>query len=135
MRRKEGKQMTETTDPNITMAIDMKKYRLRIHKQTLKLLGSPFFVQLLISPKSRVLVILRCEKEAPGGQEIPVTFDKPNSSGTFDIYSKELITRIQKEFGGLDLPGLYRLEGFPVPEKNGVCFPLSTLRFMEDPHV
>ena len=126
--------MPETIDPNITMSIDMKKYRLRIHKQTLKALGYPNFVQLLISPKSRVIVILKCEKETPGKQEIPVSFDKPNSSGTFDIYCKELITRIQNEFGGLEHPGLYHLEGFPVPEKSGVCFPLKTLIRAEDLH-
>ena len=126
--------MPETIDPNITMSIDMKKYRLRIHKQTLKALGYPNFVQLLISPKSRVIVILKCEKETPGKQEIPVSFDKPNSSGTFDIYCKELITRIQNEFGGLEHPGLCHLEGFPVPEKSGVCFPLKTLIRAEDLH-
>ena len=126
--------MVETTDPKVMMSIDLKKNRLRVHKQTLRLLDSPPFVQLLFSPKCCAIVVLPCEKQKPGGQEIPVVYDKPNSAGTFDIYSKELITRIRNEFGGLDKKGLYRLNGFPVSEEGGVCFPLSTLTPAEENH-
>ena len=126
--------MAETTDPKIILSIDLKKYRLRIHKQALKLLDSPPYIQLLFSPKYNAIVMLRCKKQTPGGQEIPVAFDKPTSSGTFDIYCKELITRIQKEFGGLDHNKLYHLTGFPVSEEGGVCFPLGTLDQAEESH-
>ena len=126
--------MTEATDPRILLSIDLKKFRLRVHKQTLKLLDNPPFVQLLFSPKCSAIVMLRCEKQTPGGQEIKVVFDKPTSAGTFDIYSKELITRIRKEFNGLEQDGLYHLTGFPVVEEGGVCFPLGTLAPAEESH-
>ena len=127
--------MMEMDKRTIIMAIDLKKNRLRVHKQTLKLLGSPPFVQLLFSPKSNAIVILKCEKQIAGGQELPVTFDKPDAMGTFDIYCTELISRIRKEFGGLDQRGLYHLYGYPWPEEACVCFPLSTLRRAEDKNV
>ena len=126
--------MTEATDPKVILSIDLKKYRLRVHKQTLRLLDSPPFVQLLFSPKHNAIVVLKCEKETISGQEIPVVYDKPTSAGTFDIYSKELITRIRNEFGGLDRQGLYHLNGFQMPEEGGVCFPLSSLVPAEDSH-
>ena len=75
-----------------------------------------------------------CEEHISGGQEIRVTFDKPTSSGTFDLYSKELVSRLKKQFAGLDEKGLYRLSGTFLPEDGYVCFPLSTLSRVEDGH-
>lgn len=124
--------MSEITDRKIMMSIDLKKNRLRVHRQTMNLLGSPSFVQLLFSPKQGAIVILKCEKQTPQGQEIPVVLDKPGPSGTFDIYCKELISRIRHEFGGLDQPGLYHLRGYSVHDETGVCFPLSTLNRTEE---
>ena len=127
--------MSETTDPRITMSIDLKKNRLRVHRPTLKLLGSPSYVQLLISPANRAIIILGCEEHTPGGQEIRVVFDKPSPAGTFDIYSKELITRIRAHFPDLDKTGLYRLNGRYDSEEGYVCFPLSTMTRAEAAHV
>lgn len=119
----------------ITMAIDLKKNRLRIHRQTLKLMGFPAFVRLLISPKDSAIVILGRREQTPGGQEYPVVFDKPGPAGTYDIYCKELISRIRKQFPGMDREGLYRLSGSWMPEEECVCFPLGTLNRAEETHV
>ena len=126
--------MSEIQDNRINLSIDLKKPRLRIHKTALKLLGFPAFVQLLISPKDNAIIIMGCEEHVPGGQEIRVVFDKPNMTGTFDIYSKELVSLIKKQFAGLDEMGLYRLSGTFRPEDGYICFPLSTLSHVEDIH-
>ena len=127
--------LDQETSDIISMAIDLKKYRLRVHKQTLRLLGCPHYVQLLLSTKRDAIVILPIDSAIPNGMEIKVVFDKKDTSGTFDIYCKELITRIQEQFSGLDNKGLYRLTGFEIPEAGGVCFPLRTLTMTEEPHV
>lgn len=127
--------LDQETNDQISMAIDLKKYRLRVHKQTLRLLGCPHYVQLLLSIKRDAIVILRKESTVPNGMEIKVVFDKKDTSGTFDIYCKELIMRIQEQFSGLDNKGLYRLTGFEIPEESGICFPLRTLTLTEEPHV
>ena len=119
----------------ITMAIDLKKNRLRIHKSTLRLLGSPEFVTLLFSPERSAIGIIACESEIPKVEQIRVVYDKPTSAGTFDIYSKHLLSVIRRAFSGLNQTGLYRLKGTPVPEENGVYFPLSTLTRAEEKHV
>ena len=116
----------------ITMAIDLKKNRLRIHKSTLRLMGSPEFVKLLFSPERSAIGVITSKSEIPRAEEIRVTYDKPNETGTFDIYSKYLVSVIRTAFSGLDRTGLYRLKGTPVPEENGVYFPLSTLTRAED---
>ena len=111
----------------ITMAIDLKKNRLRIHKSTLRLIGSPEFVKLLFSRERNAIGVIASKSDIPKAEEIRVIYDKPNDTGTFDIYSKYLVSVIRTAFRGLDRTGLYRLKGFPVPEDNGVYFPLSTL--------
>ena len=128
--------MEDRTSSQIIMSIDVKKNRLRIHKSTLHALGNPPFLQLLLSPKRDSIVLLKREQKVPNGQEIRVVFEMGKSSRSFDIYSKELMDRIRKQFSGLDQRGLYRLTGFEVPEESGVCFPLSTLsRQREASHV
>lgn len=121
--------------PEITMAIDLKKNRLRIHKSTLRLMGSPEFVTLLFSPERSAFGVVVSKSEIPKGREIRVIYDKPNDTGTFDIYSKALLSVIRRAFSGLDQTGLYRLQGYPVFEENGVYFPLSTLTRAEGKHV
>lgn len=118
--------MTEQTDPKIVMSIDLKKDRLRIHRYTLKLLGDPEFVQLLISPAQEAIIIQGRSKRETGGQEIPVTFDRPGPRGTFEIYSRELVSRIFRHFPGLDREGLTRLAGLYMEEEACVWFPVST---------
>ena len=124
-------QMCDPDENRAMLTIDLKKNRLRVHKPVLKMLGSPPFVELLFSTRRGAIVILKCEKRIPGGKEIPVLFDKPANSGTFNIYSKELLTRIRTEFSGLDQNGIYHLSGVAVSGEDGICFPLSTLRSME----
>jgi len=116
--------MIEHTDPKIVMSIDLKKDRLRIHRYTLKLLGDPEFVQLLISPAQEAIIVQGRSERETGGQEIPVTFDRPGPRGTFEIYSRELVSRILRHFPGLDREGLTRLTGRYMEEEVSVCFPL-----------
>jgi hypothetical protein len=127
--------MESQASNQISMAIDVKKNRLRVHKGTLRALGNPPYVQLLFSPKRKEIVVLKRDRRIPNGQEIKVVFDRSDPPGCFDIYSKELMERIRKQFSGLDQKGLYRLTGFAMPEEGGVCFPLSTLSRQEAPHV
>ena len=95
-------------NPKIIMAIDLKKNRMRIHQATLKILGNPPFLQLLFSPRQEAIVVLKREKRVPNGQEIKVVLDRKNRPGSCDIYSKELMDRIRRQFDGMDQEGLYR---------------------------
>ena len=118
----------------ISMAIDLKKNRLRIHRATLKRLGNPPYLQLLFSPQKEAIVVLKRESQMPNGQEVKVVMDHKNRPGSCDLFSKELVTRIRKQFSGMEEKGLYRLAGFELPEEGGVCFPLNTLAGKEDAH-
>lgn len=128
--------MSEILDRRISMAIDLKKNRLRIHRSTLRLMGFPPFIKLLFSPEHNAIAVICCEKaEIPKINEVRVTYDLRDNTHTFDIYSKDLVSVIRMAFKGLDQTGLYRLKGYAVPEEHGVYFPLSTMTRAEEIHV
>ena len=56
------------TDNNIerpAILIDLKKYRIRIHKNTLRSIGDPNYILLLVNPEEHTLAILRSDRTAP----------------------------------------------------------------------
>ena len=110
----------------ITMSIDMKKYRIRIHRNTLHALHDPDHIQLLLHPEIPAVLVRRPQADEPFGQTEKVTFDKPGKSGTFELFSKELIHRIQRRYPALKNGEIYRLTGRYRPELRAACFPLPT---------
>ena len=56
------------TDSAITMSIDMKKCRIRIHKHTLHILGDPLYIQILINTESKQIAIKRVDVPQSGDQ-------------------------------------------------------------------
>ena len=54
--------MESQVSNQISMAIDVKKNRLRVHKGTLRALGNPPYVQLLFSPKRKEIVVLKRDR-------------------------------------------------------------------------
>ena len=128
--------MSEKLDRRITMAIDLKKNRLRIHRPTLRIMGSPPFIKLLFSRDHNAIAVVSCDEgDIPRIKEVRVIYDLRDNTHTFDIYSKELILVIQMAFKGLDRTSLYRLTGYSVPEEKAVYFPLTTLTCVGDKHV
>ena len=114
--------------PLISMTIDIKQYRIRIHKNTLHALGDPKHIQLLLHP-SEPTIMVRCpQKGEPFGQEEKVVFDKPGNQGTFQMYSKELINRLQRIHPCFERNKVYRLYGTIKPELHAACFAFSHIQ-------
>ena len=108
--------------PSISITVDMKKYRIRIHKNTLRALGNPERVQLLLHPTEPTIMVRCPQKGEPFGQEEKVVFDKPGNDGTFQLYSKELINRLQRIYPCFEKNHVYRLYGIMEPELHAACF-------------
>ena len=68
----------------------MKKQRIRIHKQTLHILGNPEYVQLLVNPYQKSIVLLVCPKEAFQAHKVT-----PKKDTDCELYSKELLRQLQ----------------------------------------
>ena len=114
--------------PSISMTIDIKQYRIRIHKNTLHALGDPKRIQLLLHPSESIIMVRSPQKGEPYGQEERVVFDKPGNQGTFQLYSKELINRIQRIYPCFENNQVYRLYGTLRPELHAASFSFDDMQ-------
>ena len=76
--------MNEGVIPS-ALIIDMKKFRIRIHRPTLRAIGNPKLIQLLVNPEKRAVAIRAV------GQEVP---DEPDVYRLSGGVSSELGTAI-----------------------------------------
>lgn len=76
------------------LCIDLKKKRIRIHKQTLHLLGDPEYIQLLVNPTAKIIAI----KKSYAGDYLAhrihdYQFTDKNS---YELYSANLLRTLQR---------------------------------------
>ena len=75
--------------PNtISMALDMKRNRIRIHKPAIHMLGDPTLIQLLFDPEDMEVAIVCPESEVPGGQEVRINPRGLKSRNCFEFCSR-----------------------------------------------
>lgn len=120
--------MAEQIIRNTSIAIDVKKNRIRLHKPTLHMLGDPKLIQLLFDPQKMVLAIRCPEEEEPGGQEIKIGPHNFLRDNTCELYSRSLLTRMRSIPGVMPNECSYRLTGCVSAEKRVAIFPLNTLQ-------
>ena len=60
--------MAQHACSEVTLAVDTKKYGIRIHKALFRQLGSPSQIQLLVNPEAKLVAIQPVEKGTPGKQ-------------------------------------------------------------------
>ena len=114
-------------DNVVTISIDLKKDRIRIHRTTLYKLGNPKLIQLLLSPECKV-AIKAVDRKVPGGQEIEVNLDKLPPEISFEVYSGLLIERMREAKPELLHDGnVYRLTGTVNKEKKIAMFPTENM--------
>lgn len=121
----------QVTAPSISMALDMKKNRIRIHKPTIHMLGDPTLIQLLFDPDAMVVAIICPESEVPGGQEIRVNSKNFKGENAVEFYSKLFLKKLRTVHGHLDDNCTYRLTGTIIPELRAARFPMSTMQKVE----
>lgn len=85
---------------------DMPRRRIRIPKHTLRSLGNPEFVRLLINPETRSLAIEVCDQTEPRKHRVPAHVK--NSKICYEIYSASLFDQL-REHTGWDGQHAYKL--------------------------
>ena len=120
--------MSNQTSTSTSISIDLKKYRIRIHKQTIHLLGDPKYIQLLVNPLTMAVAIRPVEKELSGDQSHKVNMSLMNSDNSYEIYSRSFITRLCEVIGGLKDNCSYRLSGEVI---SSAVFSLKTIKRIE----
>lgn len=84
--------MTEYCLTRPSIMIDLKKYRIRIHKNTLSSIGTPDNILLLINPIERTLAIQCSNSFEPMALRISkISLTKRKS---YELYSRSLVKNI-----------------------------------------
>lgn len=104
------------------LSIDLKKNRIRIHKQTLHLLGDPEYIQLLVNPDARLIAIRRSIRKDYLAHRVRLT-----NSICYELYSRELIQTLQQVNAGLETNKGYRIYGKYNPKECVAHFAMDNI--------
>ncbi len=123
--------MNTTDNIPVSISLDLKKYRIRMHKTMLHLLGDPLFIQLLIDPDRLAVAIKAVDKLSSGDQTHKVSPQTLKSDNSVEIYSRYFISRLNDVIGILDDGNLYHMEGVAVPSEKLAVFSMKSLKKAE----
>ena len=118
--------MSEQTQQQVTIAVDLKKYRIRIHRNTLALLGTPKYIQLLVSPSAKMMAIQGVDTRTRFTHRVNLSALRPDNS--YEIYSSLFVSQLLALVTDLDAKCTYQLTGEIITEENAAVFPLNTLQ-------
>ncbi|MCL2662667.1 MAG: hypothetical protein FWE83_04970 [Oscillospiraceae bacterium] len=105
------------------ISIDYKQNRIRIYKRTLRLIGNPDYIILLINPEEQILIILssdKSDKKAFHTKRL-ITGNKQS----YEISSKHLLRKLLAVCTNWQDNRLYRVYGEVVPNQSAVQFRLT----------
>lgn len=123
--------MTDKNNQQLTIAVDMKRYGLRIHKPCYRMLGEPKYIQLLVNPDEMVVAIRGVERALTRDSIHKINEKRMYSDHSYEIYSRSFVKKLCEVVDGLDEGYSYRLIGEGVPSQKTVVFSLKTLQKIE----
>lgn len=110
------------------ISIDRKKGRIRIHKESLRLIGNPKHVQFLVSVERGELALLGVDADSGSSGSIRII---PQLEADYDVHSTTLINKIVATFPVFDEICTYRITGVVLPEDHAIIFPVNTRQKVE----
>ncbi len=120
--------MTGPSNPSVKISIDMKKYRIRLHKSTLHALGDPPYLQLLVNPSLGVVALRAVSRYTSGDSIHRISKKQLLSSNSVEIYSMSFVQTLIRAIPNLTGGPLYRMIGSLVPAEKLAVFSFNTLR-------
>ena len=119
--------MTKASVFKPSILIDMRKNRIRIHQKTLRALGDPDFVELIINP-GEYSIGIKCSVL---DDKLAHRIHKDTRKNDCELYSKAFMTALRElcpEWNGREK---YRIEGEIIPEENMAVFSLREYALLE----
>lgn len=107
------------TDITPKVVIDISKYRIRIHRTTIKALGKPKYVLLLVNPEEKIMGILPADSEDKKAHRI--RYDGQSC----EIYSMSFIETIGRLTENFKVGQRYIIEGKIIQNKTLALFELE----------
>ena len=102
------------------LTLDPARNRIRIHRQTIRLLKNPAYVQFLVNPEELYIAVLGSDKPISGGTANKVRMSN-TSQQSIEFYSTILIKNFSELLGGFDLRFNYQLTG-EIDQVNRVAY-------------
>lgn len=106
---------------NITLSVDIKKCRIRLHKAMLNELGNPKYIQILVNQEKMILAIRAVDGKATGDYTHQINYHLTNTDQSIELYSELLITKIYRLAKLADNRSSFRIEG-KISEREKVAF-------------
>ena len=113
----------------VTIAVDIKRNRIRLHRKMLYMLDRPKYVQLLVNPETRNIAIRAIAKPKPEDQAEKIPSYKLSTD--IEFYSQSFIQKLCELIGDLDSKHTYRCTGKVIPKQNIAVFSLDTVTCVE----
>lgn len=116
---------------NTTLSVDLKKYRVRLHKSFLHQMGDPDYVMLLVNKEKRLIAVKAVEPGMSTKYAHKVNSKTLLSDNSIELYSGGFVSGLCSLAKGLHHGSAYRLFGVTVPSENMVMFSLDTIERIE----
>lgn len=110
---------TEIFRPSIV--VDMKKNRIRVHQKTLRALGDPGFLLLIINPEEHTLGIKRSTLDDKRAHRVHKSTVKKDC----ELYSKSLMSAFRELCPDWDGRKSYRIDGEIITGENMAVFSMK----------
>ncbi|MBR4758539.1 MAG: hypothetical protein IK078_00120 [Lachnospiraceae bacterium] len=114
-------QMLKTSWNKPVLTVDLKRKRLRLYKHVLRLLNYPEYVQFLINPEKKLLVVMRSDENDLSPRKLYWT-TLSDSHQCCEFYCKIFVEALQKAFYRTGEEKTYRLIGRFNERKKYVVF-------------
>ena len=105
------------------VTFDMKQLRIRVYKETLRHMGNPSYIQLLVHPEDGAFAIRCVTKSEKPNFRVNWKYLTGNSSKSYEINSSFFIWKLVEQLGLDWSPSfIYRMQGDIYPEKGLAVF-------------
>ena len=123
--------MTETTNSDVVISVDLKKNRIRMYKSMLHLLENPKYIQLLVNPQKKQVAIRGLDTTTPNDQSERIKPYKFMTGDSYELYSQDFVHKLCKVAGDLEKNYSYRLYGTIISSERAALFSMDTLTRIE----
>lgn len=116
------------TDNAIQCTVDLKKNRIRLHKETLRHMGNPRYVQFLVNEEKRLFAVH--PSNAPFcGSTHKIRFTSGDTC--IEIYSGPLTDKLASTFQTMQIGSSYHLSGKVYSDDGIAVFSIDTAKKIE----
>lgn len=105
-----GQKVNNDKVVHASLTLDPLRNRIRIHRQTIRLLKNPAYIQFLVNPEELYIAVLGSDKPISGGTANRVRM-LDTTQQSVEFYSAILINNFSEMVGGFDPRFNYQLEG------------------------